>query len=102
MDEYKKQENAVRYLRKWNIKKRLRAAFIFTTIIPLILLGVFCAINYWNDVNEKLTDTFVQIMRGLNKTLDVTAERYLNYSYPIITSDGIVSWVKAGLTITCG
>ena len=89
MDEYKKQENAVRYLRKWNIKKRLRAAFIFTTIIPLILLGVFCAINYWNDVNEKLTDTFVQIMRGLNKTLDVTAERYLNYSYPIITSDGI-------------
>ena len=36
-----------------------------------------------------LTDTFMQVLQGLNKTMDVTMTKFLDYSYPMIVSDQV-------------
>lgn len=79
----------VKSIRKRSIAKRLRTAFICTTVVPLILLGILFSISYEQDMEKKLTDTFMQVLQGLNKTMDVTMTKFLDYSYPMIVSDQV-------------
>lgn len=80
-------------MKKISLRKKLITLFIFTSTLPIILLGLYDLYNM-KSVLKKNTDFFVEEnLERVRDNLNIRLESYNDLLYQIYTNDDIVTWV---------
>lgn len=79
-------------MRKKGIKARLIRLFAATSIIPIIIFGVFSYYNIAKTLHENTEITADSSLRQMDNNLNLSLESYEDLLYQIYTDDNMVSW----------
>lgn len=81
-------------MRKVSFKRTLISAFIITSIIPIIVLGIFSSVAILGTLRQNTENLMTNNMAQIDTNLQITLEAYEDTAYQIYTSDDMVSWVR--------
>lgn len=82
-------------LRKIKIQTRLLYTILALSLCPTIIIGLYAFQVYTQSINKKLSDTAVQTVNQLNKTLGTELDKFTIYLNALSVSDIVQDALKS-------
>jgi len=77
-----------------SFKKTLIRSFIISSIVPIIILGIYSSVAILNALRNNTESLMMSNMAQIDTNLRISLEAYEDVAYQIYTSDDMVSWVR--------
>jgi len=77
------------FLRRISIKNRLLAAFLITSLLPVVFVAYYSNAKYETSITNKISGSSQQILAGLNQNMTRELEQYETLSESIIVNKSV-------------
>ena len=81
-------------MKKTSLRNRLIRVFILTSMLPILILGIYSYINISKTLSDNTQVTSMNSLRQLDNNLSISLDAYKDLLYQLYTDDNMVKWVQ--------